>query len=375
MAYGKIDIAKREKIIVRTSLIGVVTNVVLVVFKMGAGLVSGSIAIILDAVNNLTDVLSSLVTMVGTKLAGRGPDKLHPHGHGRIEYLATLIVTMVILATGIVAFKESVDKILNPGETDYTNVALLIVAVAVMVKVMLGRFVKQAGKKCDSSALVAAGQDALMDAILSLATLVAGILNRTMGLQLEGYLGILIAVLIIKTAIEMMSSAAQATLGQRADAELISRIKRRIEEFDEVQGVFDLALHDYGPTNTVGTAQVQVRDNLTAKQIHQLTQRIAVAVQKKFQIAMTIGIYAANSRGDAGQMRREVERLAKEHSEILQVHGFLVDEGKKTVYFDAVMDFEAEDPEKILAKLTRELRILYPEYKFKARMDADISVS
>jgi len=375
MVYAKINTMKREKAIVRASLVGVATNVVLVGFKMGAGLVSGSIAIFLDAVNNLTDVLSSVVTLIGTKLAGRRPDKLHPHGHGRIEYLATLIVTIVILATGIIAFKESIGKILEPGETDYTNITLVIVAVAVWVKLVLGRYVKQKGAKYDSQALAAAGQDALMDAILSFATLIAGILNRVTGLQVEGYLGVLIAILIIKTSIEMMSTAVRATLGQRADTELIAQIKQQIEGFDEVQGVYDLALHDYGPTNTVGTAQVQVRDSLTAKQIHRLTQEIAMAVMRKFRITMTIGIYAANARGDAGQMRREVERLAARHPEILQVHGFLVDGAAKIAYFDAVVDFEVEDPEKILAKLTRELRVLYPEYKFRARLDADISVS
>lgn len=375
MVHTKINTAKREQVIIRTSLAGIVTNVVLVIFKMGAGIVSGSIAIILDAVNNSTDVLSSVVTAIGTKLANRRPDKQHPHGHGRIEYLATLIVTIVILATGAAALKESIEKILAPNETDYTDLTLAIVAVAVLAKVMLGRYVKRRGEEYESPALTAAGQDALMDAILSIATLVAGLLNRTSGLQLEGYLGVLIAILIIKTAIEMMSEAARATLGQRADAELIDQVKRQIESFDQVQGVYDLALHDYGPTTTVGTVQIQVRDSLTARQIHQLTQEIAASVRKKFQIMMTVGIYAANSRGDAGQIRRDVERLAKGHPEILQVHGFLVNEKTRVVTFDAVVDFQTEDPERVLRKLTRELKILYPEYKFQAQMDADISVS
>lgn len=375
MVHTKINTAKREQVIIRTSLVGIVTNVVLVIFKMGAGIVSGSIAIILDAVNNSTDVLSSVVTAIGTKLANRRPDKQHPHGHGRIEYLATLIVTIVILATGAAALKESIEKILAPNETDYTDLTLVIVAVAVLVKVMLGRYVKRRGEEYESPALTAAGQDALMDAILSLATLAAGLLNRTSGLQLEGYLGVLIAILIIKTAIEMMSEAARATLGQRADAELIDQVKRQIEGFDQVQGVYDLALHDYGPTTTVGTVQIQVRDSLTARQIHQLTQEIAASVRKKFQITMTVGIYAANSRGDAGQIRRDVERLAKVHPEILQVHGFLVNEKTRVVTFDAVVDFQTEDPERVLRKLTRELKILYPEYKFQVQMDADISVS
>lgn len=374
MVHAKIN-TKRERAIIRASLLGIVTNVILVAFKIGAGLVSGSIAIILDAVNNSTDVLSSVVTAIGTKLANRRPDKQHPHGHGRIEYLATLVVTVVILATGVAALKESVEKILVPGETDYTNTTLVIVAVAVVVKVVLGRYVKRQGKKNESIALVAAGQDALMDAVLSFATLVAGILNRVWGLQMEGYLGVVIAALIIKTAIGMMSEATRATLGQRADAELIGKVKQRIEEFGEVQGVYDLALHDYGPTMMVGTVQIQVRDSLTAKRIHQLTQEITEAVRKKFGIVMTVGIYAANSRGGAGQMRRDVERLAAAHSEILQVHGFLVNEEERVASFDAVIDFQVKDPERILRRLTRELKILYPEYKFRARVDTDISVS
>lgn len=371
----KINVAKREQKVIQVSVLGIVTNALLVAFKMGAGLVSGSIAIVLDAVNNLTDVMSSVVTAVGTKLAGRRPDKLHPHGHGRVEYLAALVVATAILATGAVALKESFEKIFDPGETDYTNMTLTIVAVAVVVKVVLGRYVKKAGKQYKSQALSAAGQDALMDAILSFATLIAGVVNRMFGWQVEGYLGVIISLFIIKTAIVMMLESARATLGQRADAQLVERIKKLIEKNPEVQGVYDLALHDYGPVNAVGTVQIQVRDNLTAKEIHRLTQEIAEVVRKKFRIELTVGIYAASTSGGAGKIRREIEEVVTDFPEVLQVHGFLVDTAAKKASFDVVVDFQVEEPEKVVRGVEKVLKKRQPEYDFRGRVDVDISVS
>ena len=182
----------RNKKIVRTSIVGIITNIVLVAFKATIGLIVNSIAVILDAVNNLTDVISSIVTIVGTKLANKQPDKKHPYGHGRIEYLTSIIIAAIVLFAGVTAIKESFLKIINPAETDYSIISLIIIAVAVLVKFFLGNYVKKIGKDVNSQSLVASGQDAFMDAVLSFSTLVAGILNFIWHFSIEGYLGIII---------------------------------------------------------------------------------------------------------------------------------------------------------------------------------------
>ena len=156
----------RDKVIVRTSIVGIVANIFLAAFKAVVGILSHSIAVVLDAVNNLSDALSSVITIVGTKLAGKLPDKKHPLGYGRIEYLSAMIVAAIVLYAGITSLVESVKKIIHPEKADYSAVALIIIASAVVVKLILGRYVKAQGEKVNSSALVASGADASFDAIL-----------------------------------------------------------------------------------------------------------------------------------------------------------------------------------------------------------------
>ncbi len=366
---------QRERLITRTSLIGIFTNLALVGTKMLAGLVSGSIAIILDAVNNLTDVLSSIVTLVGTKLANRRPDKIHPHGHGRLEYLATLIVTIVIFLTGLTAIKESVAKIIDPGVVEYSFWTLAIVAVAVIVKIFLSSFVKHRGQEADSSALIASGQDALMDAILSFATLVAGILNLCFGWKLEGWLGIVIAIFIIKTALTMMSEAVATVLGQRANTGIINKIQKRLLMNDQVQAVYDLTLHDYGPNHLVGAAKIQIPSHLTAPEIHKLTRKLEVDLLRRYGVAMIIGIYAQTPDDDTEAIWQTIKTTIKSTPEILQVHGLLVDHETKTVYYDVVIDWQVQDPAKIIRRLAKELKVWYPDYTFVGQLDPDVSVS
>ena len=190
--------AYRDKIIVRTSIIGILVNVLLSSFKLAVGLISHSIAVMLDAVNNLSDALSSVITIVGTKLANKAPDKKHPLGYGRIEYLSALIVAGIVLYAGITSLVESVKKIIHPQTADYSTVALIIIAVAVVVKLILGLYVKKQGEKAESGALRATDADALFDAVLSLSVLASAIIFLTTGYSIEAYVGVVISVVIIK---------------------------------------------------------------------------------------------------------------------------------------------------------------------------------
>lgn len=366
---------KREQVIAKVSFVGVTANVALVGIKLLAGVASSSIAIILDGINNLTDAISSIVTLIGTKLAGRKPDREHPYGHGRVEYLTALIVTVVILFTGIMAFSESVGKILDPGAVDYSFWSLGLVTVAVVVKIWLGLYVKRQGHKVNSSPLVAAGQDALMDAFLSFATLVAGILNLSFGWRIEGWIGILIAGLIIKTALTMMSESATTMLGQRTDVKMATKIRKHLLDNDTVQAVYDLALHDYGPTNLVGSAKIQVSGALTAIEVHKITQKLEAEILRKYDVAMTIGIYAQNSNAESEMIWQTMKKVVAATPGILQVHGLLVEPQKKRVYFDAVIDWQEENPKKAVRSLTKQLEAKHPEYTFVGNIDVDVSVS
>ena len=242
-----------------------------------------------------------------------------------------------------------------------------------MVKLFLGKHVKKVGYEVNSQSLVGSGQDALMDCVVSFATLISGILNYIWKWNLEGYLGIIISLFILKTAYTMIKESANSMLGQRADGELSKKIREVVSEFDEVQGVYDLNLHNYGPSNTVASLHIQVRNDMNAGEIHILTREIAYKIYEEFGIALTIGIYAANDEGEFGLIKQELEKIVSEHEEILQIHGFYVDKEKSNVFFDLIIDFGAKDKKKVEADIVEKLKEKFPEYNYNIILDPDVT--
>lgn len=363
----------REQKIIRTSILGIGVNLILVAFKAVVGFISGSIAIILDAVNNLSDALSSVITIIGTKLANRAPDRKHPYGHGRIEYLAGVLIAVLVLVAGLTSLKESIEKILDPTQADYSAASLVIIVAAIIAKLLMGRYVKGVGEKINADTLVASGSDALFDAILSTGTLAAAVISLLAHVSLEGWFGAVISGFIIKAGIEMLLDTLNSIIGKRADKELTEALKEKISSFPEVRGVYDLTLHNYGPTQIIGSAHVELPDDMRAQEIHKLTRNISTAVYMEFGIVLTVGIYASNnSDGQAEAIRADVEKEAQEHPEILQVHGFYVDAQQKSVTFDLVIDFKA-DREQVQSDVLEKLKKKYPEYQFFVVLDSDYS--
>ena len=363
----------RDKQIIKASYIWIITNIVLVIFKAIVWFLSNSIAIILDAVNNLSDVVSSVITIIWTKLSAKKPDKEHPYWHGRIEYFASVIIAVIILTAWLAAFKESIEKIIHPEETNYTIVTLAVVLVGVFVKIFLWRYVKNQWKKLNSGSLIASGTDAISDSVLSLSTFIAALISIFFNIWLEWYLWVIISIFIIKAAYEILKDTINEMIGIRADSELTQKLRSKIQDFDEVLWVYDLALHSYGPNKIIWTAHIQVRDDMTAKEIHRLTREIIVNVYNKLWIVMTIWIYASNDSWEYGKIKNELMNIIKKHDKILQVHGFYVDETTKTVSFDIIFDFDEEEPEKILKEIKKEMKKKYPKYDYVAFIDTDVS--
>lgn len=362
----------REKRIVRTSVVGIFANVVLVIFKMGVGLLANSIAIILDAVNNLSDALSSVITIVGTKLAGKKPDKKHPYGYGRIEYITSTIIAVIVLLAGVTSIRESIAKIITPDETDYSIVSLVIIAVAVLVKIFVGRYVKSVGTQINSGSLIASGSDALFDAVLSTTTLIGAAINLIWGLNLEGILGTLISVFIIKAGIEMLIETLNSIIGTRADKELTDKLKETVLSYEEVKGAYDLILHNYGPTKELATVHIEVDDTMTAREIHALTRRIQTDVMQKFGIILTVGIYASNTSGKYAEIRETIEKTVKDYKDILQYHGLYVDDENNLITFDIIVDFDA-DAAKIRNELTEKICGKLHGYNVAIVLDSDFT--
>ena len=347
--------------IIRTSWVGIVANVLLAAFKALVGVVAGSIAIVMDAVNNLSDALSSVITIIGTKLSQKPADRKHPFGYGRVEYFSAIIIAVIVISAGVTSLIESVKKIFEPTAPDYTTTTLIVIGVAIVVKLVLGAYVKGKGKKLRSDALQASGADALFDAVITLATLLSAGVMLLWGVSLDGYLGTVISALIIKAGVEMLASPIGELLGTRVPAALVADIKKEVMAFDEVHGVYDLILHNYGPDIMIGTLHVSVDDTLTAQEIHGLSRKISAQMYQNHGIVMTVGVYAV-ATGDncRAELQSLVMRTLAAHKELVQIHGFYYSEKEKLITVDVVPDLSVTDENLLCENLTKELMALTP---------------
>ncbi|MCR4955180.1 MAG: cation diffusion facilitator family transporter [Lachnospiraceae bacterium] len=368
------QIQNRDKIIVRTSMVGIIANIFLAGFKAVVGIITNSIAVTLDAVNNLSDALSSVITIVGTKLAGKKPDKKHPLGYGRIEYLSAMVVAVIVLYAGVTSMVESVKKIIHPEKASYTTVSLIIIAVAIAVKIVLGRYVKSQGDKVKSGALSASGADAMFDAVLSASVLASAIIFKVSGISLEAFVGAIISGFIIKSGLEMLKETVGDILGKRADAALVKELKHIIASEEHVRGAYDVVISNYGPNQNYASVHVELPDTMTVDQVDVLTRKIMADVFKKTGVILTgVGVYSYNTKDDeAARIRNKIMEEVMKNDFALQMHGFYADVEAKVVRFDVVLRFgvKAEDA---IKKMTQQLKQFYPEYDIIIAPDIDVS--
>ena len=365
----------REKAVIRTSIISILANIVLAGFKAFVGLLANSIAIISDAINNLSDALSSIITIVGTKLAGKKPDKEHPYGHGRIEYMTSLVVSAIVLYAGITALVESVKKIINPGEVDYSTITLVILIAAIVVKFVLGIYVKKKGKEFNSDSLVASGSDAFNDAILSISVLLSAIIYILFDISIEAYVGVLVSIFIIKAGIDLIKESVDNILGVRIESSLARGIKREVLKEEEVRGAYDLVLHNYGPDTYLGSIHIEVADTLTVADVDRISRSISKNIMKKYGVILhTIGVYSVNTKDKkVMKVQKDIHDIVFSHKGILQMHGFYIDEDEKSISFDIIIDFDIDNREEVYAQIYDEVQEKYKDYKISITLDVDMS--
>ena len=360
----------RSQKIIRTSIIGIVANVLLAAFKAIVGIIANSVAIVMDAVNNLSDALSSVITIVGAKLSQRPADNKHPFGHGRIEYFSAIIIAVIVLSAGITSLIESVKKIFEPVTPTYSATTLIVIIVAIAVKLILGEYVKRKGKQLKSDALTASGSDALFDAAITLTTLISAGIMLIWNVSLDGILSTLISAVIIKAGIEMLASPVNELLGARVPAELTRQIKEEVSAFEGVHGVFDLILHNYGPEVMIGSLHINVYDTLSAYDIHGLSRKISMQMYEKHGIIMSIGIYAISTgENQRTELQSKVMEKLSAHKEIIQIHGFYCSEKEKMFSVDVVPDMSVHNDAALSASLVSELQPLAPNMRVTVVID------
>ena len=365
----------REKAVIKTSVISIIANIVLAGFKAFVGFLANSIAIISDAVNNLSDAMSSIITIVGTKLAGKAPNKKHPYGYGRIEYMTSLIVSGIVLYAGITTMVESVKKIIHPEAVDYHVTTLIILAAGIIVKFVLGIYVKKMGKEVHSDSLVASGSDAFNDAILSISVLASAIIYMVFNISLESYVGVLLSIFIIKAGLELIKESVDNMLGVRIESDLSRSIKKEIIKEKDVEGAFDLVLNDYGPDKYLGSVHIELSDTLTVSDVDKISRRISKNIMEKYGVILhTIGVYSINTKDKKTiSIRKDIHDIVFSHPGILQMHGFYLDEVDKTISFDIIIDFSIKNREEEYMKIYDEVQNKYKEYKINITLDVDVS--
>lgn len=366
------SLKKREKVIIRTSFIGIIVNVLLAGLKALIGLFSNSIAVILDAVNNLSDALSSVITIIGAKLGAKAPNKKHPLGYGRVEYLSSMIVAALVIYAGITSLVESIKKIITPEVAEYNLTSIILLLVAIAAKIALGLYVKAQGKKNNSGALVASGTEAMMDAILSGAVVVSAGVYMIWHISLEAYVGVILSVIIIKAGIEMLIDTLNDILGKRADRDEVKKIKSIICEIPEVQGAYDLIMYNYGPQKDYASVHIELPDTMSVNDVDRISRQVQEVVFLKTGVILTgVGVYSHNTSSDeAAQIRNNIQKVVLNHEWALQLHGFYLDTKEKSIRFDLVVTFDIDHAEAIeIAK--KDIKEIYPDYQLYIVTDFD----
>ena len=364
----------REKAIANTSIVGIIVNLGLAAAKGAVGIMSNSVAITMDAVNSLTDSVSSAVTLVGTKLSTHPPTKNHPFGFGRIEYMTALIVSIVILYAGVSAMIESIEHIIEPSDTNYPIIVLIVLGLAVVIKLSLGGYMIAMGKKTGSTALSGSGKDSMYDAFLTLSVLISAIIFIFFGVSIDAYVGVVISLFILKTGVEIMIGSFGDMFGRRSDSDVTKRIKDIVRSEPGVSGAYDLIINNYGPGRDYASIHVEVDSSMTAEEIDDLSRKLQMRVMEETKVALTaIGIYSVdNNDAETVAMKEKVKGIVMAHDWALEMHGFHLDRERKIIRFDVVLSFGVDRGE-ALETLVTEISQEFPDYRPAIILDVDLS--
>lgn len=362
----------REKEVLRTSIVGIIVNALLSIVKIIIGISTNSISIVSDAMNNMGDVLSSVLTILGMKLSLKPADKEHPYGHGRIEYLSAGVVSIIIFVTGVQFFRASFDRILNPVEPSYSTTSLIVLVIAIITKILLGRYVKKKGEQVNSSSLKATGADATLDALMSLATLISAVVTITTDVIIDGYVGILLSVIVIRSAIELIKDTIDDILGKRVEGEIVESLIDFIMKSKSVISVNDVILNSYGPDKLIGSVNVELDDTLTVKEASKITRRLQRKVIDEYGILLVFGIYGVNTTdSEIKEIETKVRSVVMAKKHVVQVHAFCVEKDLKTMEFDVVVDLKEKDVEGFKKSIIEQIQEIYKDYTINVYIDKD----
>lgn len=369
---SKIVTSERSRIIARTSALGVCANLFIALVKVILGIITSSIAIVSEGVNNATDALTSVLTLVGAKLATKKPDKKHPFGYGRIEYLTSLIIAVVILISGVEMLIESVKLIFTPAELSVTYMSLAIVAFSAVIKFFLGTYTVKMGKKMGSGSLVALGVDSRNDCLVSFITLASATVFLIFDFSVDAYAGIITSVLIVKAGFEILKDTVSELLGRAGEKDLADRLYEEIRQTEGVINAADMMLHNYGPNSYSGSVNIEIDHTKTVGEIYQFIHALQLRIMKEYNVVMVFGVYAVDNDSERSKCVREtVENFIGEYGHIKSYHAIYFDSLSDKLYCDLVVDYELKDWDRLKMDFTEYMKIRYPDNTLELTVETE----
>ena len=365
----------RTKTIINTSIAFAAVNALMAAAKGVIGVMTGSPAIISDGVSNLTDALTGVIVLTGAKLSDKPPDRKHPLGYGRIEYLFTLILVMITIYGGVTAIIGGVSGIIHPSAPHYDTVSLIIVAAVIVVRFILGAFTKKKAVATGSDSVMVLAMKAINNAKFSILTLALAFIYIFFFVSLEAYLAVFIGVMVLKGGIELMLRTVSKIVGQRSEVELTNKIKKTIASFDGVYGAYDLLLHNYGPEKLTGSVHIAVSDTMTADRLDTLQRRIVRRVAGEHGVVLTgISIYSVNTHsGEAADVEEKVRKAVMAHENVIGMHGFYINKEDMTLSLDAVVSWDEKNLPALREAIISEAAAICPGFEINVSLDPDLS--
>lgn len=344
----KQDPNTREGIIVTTSGMGILVNLLIAVTKIVVGLISSSIAIISEGANNAGDALSSVMALIGAKLAKKHPDEKHPFGYGRIEYLCGLVIAVVILVTGIELLIGSAKRIFHPETLHISYIALVLVALSAAVKFFLGNYTVRMGRKVGSTALEAVGTDCKTDCFASIITIVSALIFLVFKWNVDAYAGVITSLLLIKAGVEALRETLGEILGRPGDKELAAKLYKEIRSTDGILAAVDMMLHNYGPEAWSGSVNVEIDHKKTVGEIYQFLHELQLRIMHEYHVTMVFGVYAVDYDGEyMKELRKTIAGFIRKQEHVKSFHAVYIDQRSDKIYCDFIVDYELKDWEEL----------------------------
>lgn len=360
------DPESREGVVVATSALGILVNLILAAIKVAVGAAVSSIAIISEGVNNASDSATALITIVGTKLAGKHPTEKHPFGYGRIEYLTSLLISVLILITGFELLKSSVELIFHPEEMSISYVTLAIVAVSALVKLVMGNYTIQQGKKIDSGSLIAMGTDCRNDSVISVVTIASALAFLVFHIYLDAYAGIITSLFVLKAGVEVLKDTLADLLGQSADEEMAKQLYKIIRSEPIIENAADMMLHNYGPDAFSGSVNVEIDHEKSVGEVYAALHALQLKIMHEMNIVMVFGIYAVDRDHEAiKEMRKRIAAFIREKEHVTSYHALYIDPSNQDIYVDFVVDYALQDWDALRQEFTEYMKQFYPNSRLE----------